>query len=246
VPQHVRLVQPLLEHEATVLQAKCDRGESIAMPVPAPEPTAPAEAYSFRYDRPDWSVKFENKRLLFHDEVGFFYIASLLDQPLEKFSSTELRGAYNRFQAGPGEIRSLYHDPQADRELQVCLESAEPDELEKVMDRVGYKAVCRKIEQLTAEIDDATRNKDMMEAARLSEEKQRLGDCLFKSFDQKGKPRRLRDKSKNDTDQVRNAINRALETIREKSKKLYRHLNNSLKRGYWCSYEPENPIKWNA
>lgn len=231
-------IDPML---ASGMQAQ-EGGQGQARAPVAPA-TTPAAQNMFRIEGNDWTARFEDKPFLLGRHVGFFYIASLLEHPNQEFSAMELRQAYNRFRKARGEIKSFYKESE-DPLLEECLGSGVED-LGEVIDRIGYGNIRHKIEELGQDIDRATRSGDAAEVGRLKQQMQMLADLAHKSYQPDGKPRKLKKCTKADRDQVRNAIQRALDKIREKSPALYRHLNNSLTRGSICSYTPEKPTRWN-
>jgi non-specific serine/threonine protein kinase len=55
---------------------------------------------------------------------------------------------------------------------------------------------------------------------------------------------RFEDRAKRDRSSVKNAIKRAIKVIAEHDPGLARHLRNSIRTGYSCSYRPEKPVAW--
>ena len=55
---------------------------------------------------------------------------------------------------------------------------------------------------------------------------------------------RFEDRPKRDRSSVKNAITRVIKVIAQHDPVFARHLRNSIRTGYTCSYQPERPVEW--
>lgn len=250
-PRHAKLVVPFLRRQAAVLEGKCERGELIDVSLPPPGPVEPVEPVArncIRFDGSDWVGSFEGESLHFGKLVGFFYIAWLLAKPHKQFSATELRVAYCRFFARSEQVANS-HRAKPEQVHDASLHVGAEDDGE-VFDKEYFESTRKRVQEIEAEIDDATRDDDHEEVARLKEERAKIADAVMKARRPDGTPVRFSERTSNDRDQVRNRINGALNTIKRKPPSVYQrlsvHLHNSLKlkRGTLCSYEPETDMDW--
>jgi hypothetical protein len=252
-PRHAGL-GPALQLFVDDLQGRKDRGESLfalpppAAPTPAPKDAPSSEsvhAYSLRHTDGDWVVQFEGKTALLPRMVGFFYIARLLEHPREAFSGIDLSRMYNQFQKPPDDRIASFTDDEASNILQQSLENPGND-LNIEIDRVGYRAVCKKLQQLQADREAEIREGRKMAADEIGRHIMELQEWLGRSFEPSGRPRQITSEWKKAHDRVRNAIERAIKCTHKKCLQFHRHLRKCIKSKHLWSYEPETDIRWDT
>ena len=197
-----------------------DSGFAVRTPSAAPAP-APAEAV-FRRDGDFWTLVYEGGALRLKDSKGLQYIAVLLRQEGKEIHAADLasgqgvstEGARDRGDAG------------------------------EILDAQARSEYRQRVEDLEAELEEATRWSDVGRAARLREEIDFLKDELSAAFGVGGRSRKAGDVTERARKAVASRIRDTIERIRKEHRPLALHLENAIRTGAYCSYEPDRSPGW--
>ena len=168
----------------------------------------------FRRVGPFWNIAFDGFAVQLTDQKGFHDLARLL--------------------ASPG------------REIH-CLELASrPDEGrgDPVIDDRARQDIERRVRELQRELDEASRQNDYSRSTQAREELDQIVDALSGAIGLRGRPRRLGNGAERARSAVTWRMRSAMKKIAATHARLGRHLDNSVRTGTFCTYEPETPIEW--
>jgi TolB-like protein len=180
----------------------------------APAPGEPPTA-QFRLRNARWHLVFDNAAVVLGDTKGLRDLASLLACPGEERHCLELAGRPAEL---GGEADIL--DDRAKRE---------------------YRA---RLAELQREIDGAERDRDPARGSRARQEMDALVDALSGALGLGGRSRALGSGAERARCAVTWRIRSAIKKIGAAHPSLGRHLENSLRTGTYCSYQPERPVSW--
>ena len=109
--------------------------------------------------------------------------------------------------------------------------------------RAEYQA---RLSELRAGIDEAERDNDLGHAEKLRAEADALSTHIIREAGFRGHERKQSSHSERARLAVTKSIRRVIEKIRELNPALGRHLANSIRTGYFCSYAPdqESQVTW--
>jgi hypothetical protein len=148
------------------------------------------------------------------------YIAELLRHEGREFHAAELAaGAGGPVAAGIGDAGEVL-DAQA---------------------RGEYRG---RLENLRAELDEATRWGDAGRAASLNEEIDFLTDELSAAFGVGGRARKSADVANRARKAVTSRIRDTIARIAKEHSALGLHLENAIRTGVFCSYQPDRSLGW--
>ena len=181
----------------------------------APAATTSVRQPLFRKDGDVWHLRFDGLALQLMDMKGFHDLAELIAHPQEPIHCLDLAG---RSSESAGDDPML--DGRARRELTA------------------------RVKALQTDIDEAQQNHDIGRAERAREELDQIVSTLSQALGLAGKPRRLGGAVERArtavTWRIRSAIRKAVAV----HPSLGKHLENSVRTGTYCSYEPEKPVEW--
>jgi predicted ATPase len=178
--------------------------------------TAPAPArYEIAHTGDLWELTYRSGPVRVRDLKGLHDIARLLERPHAEIHCLELVGAATvAGDAGPA------LDERARREYQA------------------------RIVELQTEIDDARAANDPVRAERAETELDRYVQQLSEAFGLGGRARATGSNSERARSAVTYRIRAAVKKIAEADPELGRHLDNTIRTGTWCSYQPEGETQW--
>jgi hypothetical protein len=169
----------------------------------------------FRRDGELWTAAFEGETVRLVDVKGFADLARLLARPGVEVHCLEL--ADRPADAAPG---AAMLDERARREIRA-------------------RAV-----ELQREIEDADAAHDLGRAERAREELDRLVDTLAGATGLRGRTRALGSAAERARSAVTWRIRSAIKKVAAAHPRLGRHLDNAVRTGHFCVYQPEAPIDW--
>jgi hypothetical protein len=179
-------------------------------------PVAPeVAAAAFRRNGTLWTMAFGGLSVQLTHQKGFLDLAQLLARPGMELHCLELA---DRPAETGGEVPVL--DDRARREL---------------------KARVRDLQQ---EIDAADAAHDIGRAERAREELDRIVEHLSGALGLGGRARQLGSAAERARSAVTWRIRNAIRKIASTHQRLGRHLENSVRTGTFCVYEPETPANW--
>lgn len=222
---------PLLAR-AEALLPRLDGGAEAPPPAPVvvPEPPVLSENV-FRQEGDLWTIRFDGRGCALRDVRGLRYLAELIRHP-----GRELHAA---------EIMRATHDtapaiaPEVDATTQTSMDLGDAGEHLDGRAIVQYQ---RRLAELREELEEAERNNDLGRIDRAREELSFLTDELSRA----GRGRRTASHAERARVTVTRGIKVALERIQAAHPALARHLQATVRRGYFCSYtpDPRHPIAW--
>jgi len=172
-------------------------------------------AATFRRDGDFWKIAFDGLAVQLTDQKGFHDLARLLVRPGQEVHCLELA---NRAES-----------------------SAEGD---RVLDERARREIHERVRDLQREIDEADHLNDRSRSERAREELDHIVDVLSSALGLGGRPRRLGSGAERARSAVTWRIRSAIRKIAVTHPRLGRHLENSLRTGTFCAYQPETPVEW--
>jgi hypothetical protein len=169
----------------------------------------------FRREGELWTASFDGTTVQLVDVKGFGDLARLLARPGIEVHCLELADR-------PGEA------PAGDA----------------VLDDRARREVRARAAELQHEIEDADRAHDLGRAERAREELDQLVDSLTGATGLRGRARTLGSPAERARSAVTWRIRSAIRRIAAAHPRLGRHLENAVRTGHFCVYQPETPIDW--
>jgi hypothetical protein len=183
-----------------------------------------------------WRKVYGNKEHFYRDYKGLNYIHQLLALKLsERLSATDLvirAGGEAGDVGSPEQVKAILADLMEGNV--VNLTAHRPDYL------LPTKVIIALQDYLRAKEEELAQAADGAARAELADEIKKVRAYLKVARSNV----RFEDRAKRDRTSVRNAIRRAIKVIAKDDEDLARHLKNSIRTGYWCSYQPERPVAW--
>jgi len=193
-------------------------------------------------------IVFNGQRFYLKYQAGLFYIAYLLTNPNKYFVSiylADLRKKY-RFSDSSSSAKEDNNNEFADEYLKQKKENGYATQKrrgihhEQIVDHDAVVNYYNRLTTIDKEIAEAKKENDHAAKTRLINEKNELLSEIS-MFHRKKKFKRSLERARQS---VGIAISRALEAIKNESEELWRHLANSIKRGTFLVYVPEDKIPW--
>jgi hypothetical protein len=169
----------------------------------------------FRRQGDRWHVAFDGTVVSVADAKGLRDIATLL--------------------ASPGEERHC---------LELAGRPAETSGAATVLDDRARREYRARLNDLQHEVDEAERDHDLARGSRAREEMDSLVDALSGALGLGGRSRSLGSSAERARSAVTWRIRSAIRKIAALHAALGRHLENGVRTGTYCSYQPERPVDW--
>ena len=113
------------------------------------------------------------------------------------------------------------------------------------LDETAVAQYRQRLGDLEGDLDEADRHGDLARAERLAAERDALVEELTKAFGLGG---RVRSAGSDPDERLRKAVSArvkaSIDRLERLDPALGRHLRNSVRTGFWCSYQPERAISW--
>jgi len=183
-----------------------------------------------------WRTVYGNRECLFQDSRGMRYIHELLAlKPGQRIPSSHLVSYA---------IGQCPHTGSPE-EMRAVIEALIKGDLAELAthrpDRIVPAEVIQSLRAaIQAKTEELERTANPAARAELAEEIKNIESCLRMAETNA----RFSDRSTRDRSSVKNAIKRAIKAVAEHDPDFARHLRNSIRTGYSCSYQPEKPIEW--
>jgi hypothetical protein len=181
----------------------------------------PSQGNMFRLDGAVWRVRFASRSALVDDSKGMRDIAHLLARPGHEIHVLDLVAPEGR-------------DRARDR----------PESGDELLDAAARRAYKARIIELEDDLTEAERLADDERAATARSERDLLVDELARAMGLGGRSRRQTDRGERARQAVRARVRHALRRVQRVNPELARHLERSLRTGYFCCYQPEEPVVW--
>ena len=196
--------------------AGLDADPDEGRPEAVPRPVTPDVApATFRRDGALWTLSFGGVSVQLTHQKGFLDLAQLLARPGIEIHCLELT---DRPAETGGDVPVL--DERARRELKA------------------------RVRDLQREIDNADAAHDLGRAERAREELDQIVEHLSGAFGLGGRTRQLGSPAERARSAVTWRIRNAIKKIASAHPRLGRHLENGVRTGTFCVYEPETPTDW--
>lgn len=181
----------------------------------APASRAGAERPSFRREGDLWTLAYAGDTVRLGDAKGFADLVVLLARPGEDVHCLELAGR-----------------------------DAEPRGADPLLDERARREIRARIAELEQQIDEAEAAADAGRAEHAREELDQLVTSLAGAFGLGGRPRRAGSAVERARSTVTWRIRSAIRKIAAVHAPLGRHLENAVRTGTRCIYQPETPVDW--
>jgi TolB-like protein/tetratricopeptide (TPR) repeat protein len=169
----------------------------------------------FRQSGGLWTLAFQGISVQLTHQKGFNDLARLLQRPGVELHCLEL----------------------SDR-------PAEMTGIQPMLDERARREIQSRARELQLEIDDADASHDLVRAERAREELDRLVELVSGSLGLGGRPRALGSVAERARSAVTWRIRSGIKKINKAHPRLGRHLENAVRTGTFCVYQPEAPIEW--
>jgi tetratricopeptide (TPR) repeat protein len=218
-----------LEAKVVELRAAAGLGEEPSTEPVAKGPPAPAASAVFRRDGDVWTIAYEGKGLRLKDAKGVQYIARLLRHPGAEFHCADLAAGGETEPARGGDASAI---------------AAGLGDAGAVLDAPARAAYRQRLQDLEAELAEATQWADTGRAEQLGGEIEFVREELSAAYGLGGRARKAADTSDRARKAVTSRIRETIERIGKEHPALARHLENAIHTGTFCSYQPDRPLPW--
>jgi tetratricopeptide (TPR) repeat protein len=237
---HDLLDQALAAAEELGMKTVTERAAALLSEVKetggAREPSAAAvtlsQAEILRRDGDYWTVCYEGAVFRLRDTKGLHYLAHLLRHPREEFHVADLVAAVG----GQAEDATDSRSESATPDLARATSLGDAGELLDPQARTEYK---QRLEDLRAELEQATEWGDTERAGRLQEEIQFISEELSAAYGLGGRSRKGADTAERIRKAVSNRIRDTIARIEKENRALGEHLAEAVRMGAFCSYSPK-------
>jgi hypothetical protein len=195
----------------------------------------------FKRSRKVWDTKYADKAIHLPDSKGLQYIAYLLSRRGSKIFVSTLCQDLNTKGASTTEN---YDHQSKEILLQQGLNIADFGDAGDVIDEKAKDQYRAKWKKLKEQQEVAEGYGHIEEVVEIKEEMETLGKYISKDLGLRGRPRKALDITEKMRKAVSNAIDRAINKIKEEHESLSTHLIKSIKKGKYISYQPEKPTFW--
>jgi hypothetical protein len=169
----------------------------------------------FRKDGELWTAAFEGETARLVEVKGYADLARLLARPGIEVHCLEL--ADRPAESAPGDV---------------------------VLDERARREIRARAAELQHEIDDADASHDLARAEHARVELDRLVDTLTGAMGLRGRARGLGSPAERARSTVTWRIRSAIKKVTAAHPRLGRHLDNAVRTGHFCVYQPETTIEW--
>jgi hypothetical protein len=195
-------------------------------------PTRSEKGNQFLHESSGWRIAFEGRKIWLRDMKGLAYLHYLIEHQREDFAATTLVTV------------TKGHDPSAVSEDLPVNDDLRVGSAPTLRDRMDESVARKALQEIREEIERARALGDLKEAELQEDRMEALGRELKSSYGWRGFERDEKTPEARARKAVRMAISRAIAAIEKKHRSLAAHLNDSVKTGAMCSYEPLKPIDW--
>ena len=200
-------------------------------------PRRPAQAAAgrgnvFRLDGEYWTVAFESRVVTLRDSKGMHDLRALLADPGRERHVLDLWS--DPVSLGTGPARAAAEGMR---------QEAGP---QPVIDEAARNRYRRRLTELDREVTEAADRGDSTAAAQARHEREWLVGQLTAAYGLGGRPRRIPDEAERARKAIWRRISDALDRIGNANPALGRHLRHSVHTGVYCSYTPEQDIRWDT
>jgi hypothetical protein len=192
-----------------------------------------------------WKISFEGKTIHPRDSIGFKYIHCLVRNPDKEFKVIELIREIKKSPPPKDTYNGMNKEQTEEQLIEDGLSKGSTGE---VIDERAIKEYKNRYNELVDELEDETIPKSDETIAEIKEEIEKISKALNAGCDIHGQPRRIAGNAEKARRAVSKAIIESLDKIKDEQSghsALWKHFENTLTIGIYCSYKPEKPIPWN-
>ena len=194
----------------------------------------------FRREGEYWQILYRGDCVRIRSMKGLFYLRHLLQHPGEQVHVSRLSALGDHYAstvraAGSSEDHGLDVPPEA------------PLVAKDVGAVIDYRATWEyraRLNELRAELDEASQWADFGRAASIQREIDFIQKEIGSAYGINGQPRKLDDQIERTRKAVTNRIHDGIVRIANQNPALGRHLRNAIRTGLFCRYSPENSVFW--
>lgn len=201
------------------------------------------EDYSFRRQGEYWVVSYEGKLSILKHSQGFDYIARLLAHPNKEIDALTLAVLGKR--SAPTPTASAYQKMSREQLAEHGLSVSGLGDAGDILDEPAKQAYRERLRDIESELREAEENNDPGQTARLQQEKACFMQELSAAVGLGGRGRKAASAPERARTAVRMNIARAVKHIGEHDGQLGQFLDNSIKTGTICVYQPDKEVPWN-
>jgi tetratricopeptide (TPR) repeat protein len=217
-----------LEAKVVELRAMAGLGEDASVE-PAEVGSTVAAPAVFQRDGDFWTIAYDGKGIRLKDAKGLQYIAQLLRQDGRELHVGDLV-------AGAPPPAS---EPGGDGTIAAGLGDAG-----EVLDPAARAAYRQRLQDLEAELAQATEWADAGRAEKLRAEIEFLRQELTAAYGLGGRTRKSADVDDRARKAVTSRIRESIERIGKEHPALARHFENAIRTGTFCRYQPDRRLRW--
>ena len=192
------------------------------------------EEYLFIQPNDYWTIRYQGHTALIKSTRGLHYLSVLLRDPGREFHVRELLAYPLDASAPSGGIA-------ASKQVTGGLFSGFP-----LLDAHAKAEYKRRINQLRHELEEAQRVNDAQRETEIQNELQAICDNLASAVGLSGRDRKTSSDAERARSAVTKCIKKAIQKIGEAIPLLGYHFTDSIKTGYFCSYnpQPDHRVAW--
>jgi tetratricopeptide (TPR) repeat protein len=187
----------------------------------------------FRRDGEFWTISYEGKGVRVKDAKGLQYIARLLRHPGAELHVADL--------AAGGEAGSSPEPARGGDAGEIVAGLGDAGEALDAPARAAYR---QRLQDLETELAEATEWADTGRAEKLRAEIEFLRAELSAAYGLGGRVRKAADTSDRARKAVTSRIRESIERIGTEHPALAQHLENAIRTGTFCRYQPDRPLRW--
>ncbi|HEX8935533.1 MAG TPA: hypothetical protein VF788_15360, partial [Pseudonocardiaceae bacterium] len=185
----------------------------------------------FRSEGEYWTIGFQRTVVRIKDAKGLHHLRRLLAAPGREFHVLDLAA---------GTTPLLHRTPSQELEA-YPVAGVEGDNLLDPAAKAAYRA---RIEDLRQDVEEAEEHHDLERAARARAEMDFIVAELASAMGLGGRDRKAASPGERARSAVSKSLRTCLKRIENAHPALGAHLATAVRTGYFCSYKPELPIKW--
>jgi hypothetical protein len=174
-----------------------------------------SNAARFRREGPMWTLEFDGLSVQLTHQKGFSDLTRLLERPGIELHCLEL----------------------ADRPAEMAGDAPQLDERAR-------REIQTRARELQHDIDEADAAHDLARAERAREELDQIVELLSGALGLGGRSRALGSAAERARSAVTWRIRSGIKKIATRHPQLGRHLENAVRTGTFCVYQPERPVDW--
>ncbi len=191
---------------------------------------------TFRKSGGVWEVQYAARLVHLPDALGLHYIHHLMRSEGSSIHSSRLLALINGESVNCSSPSMALADDSG-------LQEAESSCGDELVPADARRRLLTKIESLGEEVECLRASGDSEGAAELEEQIEQI-EAYLRRNTYRGRSARFANRSDRDRKSVGIAIRRAIRAMSEMHPALGRHLDNSIRTGSSCSYQPEQPTAW--